>query len=80
MASYGDGYVFVPGALVSCVGHSVSGYHQAFDRAHPQPGGGSGGQKRLLETKYRATVAIIANRQVIDLSSTQVREALPQAG
>ena len=48
----------------------------AFDRAHPQPGEDLAAQKRLLETKYGATVAIIANRQVIDLSSTQVREAL----
>ena len=48
----------------------------AFDRAHPQPGEDLEAQKRLLETKYGATVAIIANRQVIDLSSTQVREAL----
>ena len=48
----------------------------AFDRAHPQPGEDLAAQKRLLETKYGATVTIIANRQVIDLSSTQVREAL----
>ena len=48
----------------------------AFDRVHPQPGEDLAAQKRLLETKYGATVAIIANRQVIDLSSTQVREAL----
>ena len=48
----------------------------AFDRAHPQPGEDLAAQKRLLETKYGADVAIIANRQVIDLSSTQVREAL----
>ena len=48
----------------------------AFDRAHPQPGEDLAAQKRLLETQYGATVAIIANRQVIDLSSTQVREAL----
>ncbi len=75
MASYGDGYVFVPGALVSCVGDSVSGHIGAFDPAHPQPGA-LAAQKRLLESKYGADVAIIANRQVIDLSSTQVREAL----
>lgn len=48
----------------------------AFDRAHPQPGEDLAAQKRLLESKYGADVAIIANRQVIDLSSTQVREAL----
>ena len=52
----------------------------AFDRAHPQPGEDLAAQKRLLETKYGATVAIIANRQVIDLSSTQVRQALAQGG
>ena len=40
----------------------------AFDRAHPQPGEDLAAQKRLLETKYGATVAIIANRQVIALS------------
>ena len=52
----------------------------AFDRVHPQPGGDLAAQKRHLEETYGADIAIIPNEHVLDLSSTQVRQALAQGG
>ena len=52
----------------------------AFDRVHPQPGGDLAAQKRHLEEAYGADIAIIPNEHVLDLSSTQVRQALAQGG
>ena len=52
----------------------------AFDRVHPQPGGDLAAQKRRLEEAYGADIAIIPNEHVLDLSSTQVRQALAQGG
>lgn len=52
----------------------------AFDRIHPQPGGDLAAQKRRLEETYGADIAIIPNEHVLDLSSTQVRQALAQGG
>ena len=52
----------------------------SFDRVHPQPGGDLAAQKRHLEEAYGADIAIIPNEHVLDLSSTQVRQALAQGG
>ena len=52
----------------------------AFDRVHPQPGGDLAAQKQHLEETYGADIAIIPNEHVLDLSSTQVRQALAQGG
>lgn len=52
----------------------------AFDRVHPQPGGDLAAQKRHLEEAYGADIAIIPNEHVLNLSSTQVRQALAHGG
>ena len=48
----------------------------AFDRVHPQPGGDLAVQKRRLAEAYGADIASLPNEPGLDLSSTQVREAL----
>ena len=48
----------------------------AFDRTLPQHGDQLEAQQRLLEAEYGARIRLIENPGVIDISSTQLRQAL----